>query len=131
MVLIDIISNKKIKQELIPFKPLRDMQEYAGTFDELMKTCSIEDFVRIIIKDEFQIIDVKHKLENRFKNIMEIIYDNTSTKENKTIESAIYIKTQTPFDLFNQFYELQHNQPLNDEQAQIVKEILTEMEETA
>ena len=131
MVLIEITSNKKIKQELIPFKPLRDMQEYVGTFDKLSKYPStIEDFVRIVIKDELQIIDVKHKLENRFKNIMEIIYDNASTKENKTIESAIRIKTQTPFDLFNQFYEQQNNQPLNDEQVQIVKKILTEMEET-
>ena len=129
MVLLDISSNKKIKQGLIPFKPLRDMQEYTGTFEELSKSLGTEHYVRIVLKDEIPITDVKHKLENRFKNIMEIVYDNTSTRENKSIQSAKLIKSQTPFELFDKFYEMQNNQPLNKEQAEIVKEIFANMED--
>lgn len=130
MVLLDITSNKKIKQELIPFRPLRDMKELTGTFEELSKSPVMEDYVKIVLKDELPVIDVKHKLENRFKNIMEIVYDNTSTRENKSIQSAKLIKNQTPFDLFNQFFERQNNRPLDKQEAKIVREIFTETEET-
>ena len=129
MVLLDISPDKKIKQELIPFKPLHDMREYIGTFEELSKNQETDDYVRIILKDENYITDIKHKLENKFKNIMEILYDNTYTRENKDIKNVQFIKNKTPFDLFNQFYEIQNDRPLNDIQSEIVNEIFTEMEE--
>jgi len=130
MVLIDTASKKNLKFELIPLKPLRDLQEYVGTFEELSKKPKTDDFVRIVLTDETYITDVKHKLENRFKNIMEIVYDNAYTKENKSVENAKFIKSKTPFELFNQFYEVQNNQPLNEAQKEIVKEIFAGLEET-
>jgi hypothetical protein len=90
------------------------MKEFTGTFEELSKSPVTEDYVKIVLKDELPVIDVKHKLENRFKNIMEIVYDNTSTRENKSIQSAKLIKNQTPFDLFNQFFNQENSEAINE-----------------
>ena len=127
MVLIDT-TGKKIKTELIPFKPLRDMKEFTGTFNELSKMPETEDYARIVLKEENYISDIKHKLENNFKNIMEIVYDNAYTKTNNVIETAILQKKQTPAELFADFYEMQNNKKLYKARSRIVKEVFENME---
>ena len=127
MVLVDT-DNKRIKTELIPFTPIRDMKEYTGTYDELMKLGKTQDYVRIVLKDENYIMDIKHKLEINFPNVMEIVYDNAYTRENKVIEKAEMIEQQSPLDLFKTFYSLQNNRELDDEQLKVIREIFEEME---
>ena len=129
MVLLET-SKKGIKMDLIPYKPLRDMKEYTGTYEELSKYPKTKDYVRLILKDENYITDVKHKLENNFENIMEILYDNAYTRENKIVERAQLLKKQTPMELFEGFYELQNNKKLDDDKKSIIKEIFENMEET-
>jgi len=128
MVVLDV-NKKKVDIELIPFKPLRDMKEFSGTLAELLKKPKTEDYVRIILKDEDFITDVKHKLETVFANIMEIQYDNSYTKENRTLEKAEFVEKKSPFELFSFFYEQQNNKPLNDEQTEIIREIFENLEE--
>lgn len=128
MVLVEAL-NKKINIELIPFKPLHDMKEFTGTFDELSRYPKTSDFVRIVLKDEEYITDVKNKLENNFENIMEIIYDNAYTRENNVIDKADFIEKQTPLELFQTFYTLQNNKDLNEEETKVVKRIFEDMEE--
>ena len=105
------------------------MREFVGTYEELSKTERTEDFVRIVLTDEDYIIDIKHKLEANFPNIMEIVYDNTYTRENKVIEKAQIFESQSPLELFKTFYELQNNKELDGEKLQVVKELLENQEE--
>ena len=51
MIILDI-QNKDIKYSFIEFKPLRDMVEIVGTFEEITKLNPTSDFVRIVLKDE-------------------------------------------------------------------------------
>ena len=128
MVLLDV-SDKNVNFDLIPFKPLHDMKEYRGTYEELSKLPETQDYARIVLTDEEFIIDIKHKLENNFTNIMEIVYDNSYTRVNNTIEKAQSIKKKTPFELFSKFYELQNNKELEETQTEIIRGIFEEMEE--
>ncbi len=127
MVLIET-SGKKIKTELIPFKLLRDMKEFTGTYQELLKYPETEDYARIILKDKDFITDVRHRLESKFKNIMTIEYENLYTQKNNVIDNAVLPETKTPEELFDIFYELQNNQKLNKEKSEIVKEVFENIE---
>ncbi len=127
MVILNI-NKKKINIDYIPYKPIKDMKEFIGTFDELVKLPKCDDYVRIVLQDENFITDVKHKLENVFTNIMEIIYDNTFSRENKDIDEIQNIEKQTPLDLFKKFYELQNNKGLDDQQIKIVEKIFKDLE---
>ena len=127
MVLLDI-SGKDVSFELIPYSPIRDMAEFTGTFEELSRLPKTETYARIVLKDEDFITDVKHKLETNFTNIMEIVYDNAYTRENKDIEKAEFIEEKTPLELFNTFYELQNNRPLDEKQTETIKEVFEALE---
>ena len=128
MVLLDV-SGKKINIEFIPYKPLRDMKEFKGTYEELSKLPKTDDYVSLVLKDENMIIDIKHKLENIFTNIMEIRYENAFTSKNNSADKAQFIEQKTPLELFEGFYEVQNNKKLDGEHKKIVKEIFEEMEE--
>ena len=128
MVLLDT-SAKKIKIELIPYKPIHDMREITGTFEELLKHSPTDDYVRIVLKDEDFILDVKKKLEVIFPNIIEIVYDNAFTQYNNMVDKADMIKNRTPVELFDTFYELQNNKKLDELKSDAVKEIFLELGE--
>ena len=127
MVLIDT-SAKKLKTELIPFEPIRDMKEFIGTYEELLKNPKTDDYVRIVLKDEDYIPDIKHLLENNYTNIMEIVYDNAYTSENKLVDKADMVENQSPVELFKTFYELQNNRALDSEQLKLVEQIFEQLE---
>ncbi len=129
MVLIDT-SKKNPKIDLIPYKPMRDMKEYTGTFEELSKLKNTDDYVRIILKDKNYITDVKHKLENNFLNIMEIIYERDCYQGNNISQHSNIVEKLSPIELFEKFYELQNDEKLNKEQTKIVKEVFENIEET-
>jgi len=128
MVLIDI-KDKNLKIDLIPYKPLRDMKEYVGTYEELLKHPKTSDYARIVLKDENYITDIKHKLENNFLNIMEIVYDNSYTRKNNTTDKVQMFQKQSPIDLFEKFYEIQNNKKLDCEQTKIIQDIFEEIKE--
>ena len=114
--------------ELIPFEPIRDMKEFIGTYEELLKNPKTDDYVRIVLKDEDYIPDIKHLLENNYTNIMEIVYDNAYTSENKLVDKADMVENQSPVELFKTFYELQNNRALDSEQLKLVEQIFEQLE---
>lgn len=128
MVLLDI-KGKQVDIEFIDFCPLRDMREVVGYYDDLKKYAPTDDYVKIILKDENFIIDIKHKLESNFSRIMEIVYDNTYTRENRFTEKAKAVESQSPLELFKDFYELQNNQEMTEKQLKKVEEIFASMGE--
>lgn len=128
MVLLDI-KGKQLDMEFIDFCPLRDMKEIVGYYEDLKKSAPTDDYVKIILKDENFIIDIKHKLENIFSNIMEIVYDNAYTRENKIIEKSKAVENQSPLELFKDFYKMQNNQEMTEKQLEKVEEIFASMGE--
>ena len=125
MVLVDV-QNKNITLDFIDFKFLNELKEFTGSFNELSNMTPTDDYVRLVIKDDY-ILDVKHKLESVFKNIMEIEFDNETTRANNSIIFTDDMENLSPFDLFKEFYEQQNNKQMSDEQLQIVQEVFEEM----
>ena len=126
MVLLDI-KNKNINIESIPYKAQRDMKEFCGCFDELLKYHKCDDYLRIVLKDENYITDVKQKLEVNFKNIMEIVYDNLCSSENSLNKKTQEIENKTPLELFEDFYELQNNRKMNDKERKTVQNVFEDV----
>ena len=127
VVLLDI-SKGKVDFELIPLTPMRDLKEFVGHFNDLVKLDKCNDFSRIILQDENYITDVKHKLEEIFPNVMEIVYDNTYSKENKELYLQETIENKSPIELFKEFYFIQNNKELDEEQLKIINNIFVELD---
>lgn len=113
----------------IPLKPLHDMRIISGSYDEITLRrnyigSNTEDYVRIILTDENEVPDAIGKLRSIYPNIMELVYDNSRTKESLLPVGINDIELKTPSELFGDFYAAQNNSELSREQKKFVDKII-------
>ena len=113
----------------IELKPLRDLRQVKGTYEEVTtkanyENTNTEDYVHVVLTDENDIPDAIGKLRVIYPNLMKLSYDNKRTRENRIIDQAAAVEEKSPMELFEEFYELQNNQPMNEEQKNLVKELV-------
>lgn len=129
VVLVDIKEKGNIEIETILLKPIHDMVEIKGNYMDIMlkdyyDKLDTEDYYHIVLTDEEDIPDVLNKLRTVYKNIMKLDYDNARTRENMRIEVTQENKAKTPIQWVSEFYKLQNNQELSDEQIVFLEEII-------
>ena len=77
-----------------------------------------------LLTDEEDIPDALTKLRVIYKNIMKLEYDNARTRHSAQITGASDIKSKSPLEHFEEFYELQNGQAISDEQRAFLTEII-------
>lgn len=124
---------EKGKTELytVPLRPLHDMRILRGSYLEVTaksfyQDMDCEDYVKIILTDEEDIPDGMQKLRILYPNLMRLEYDNSRTRQDQTIEAARDVEQKSELELFEEFYELQNNQPLGGEQKSYMARLLGE-----
>lgn len=131
--IIDIKEKNNISIKTVPFKPLRDMVEIKGKYNDIMRldfykdTSYREDYMHIILTDEEDIPDVITKLRAVYHNIMKVDYDNIRTRTSNKIKEIENIESFSPFELFSDFYKQQNNQSMNEEQNNYIKNTIEEI----
>lgn len=130
VLFIELKEKENFSYECIPLKPLHDMREIKGTYDQIMlkknyENTDTEDYVHITLTDEEDIPEVFSKLRTVYKNLMKIDYDNLRTQSYKNISENI-VETASPLALFENFYELQNNSKLDEESR---KFLISQIEE--
>ena len=132
---IELGAKGDIALDFFPLVPKRDMVEIKGTYEELIlksfweNTSYGEDYMHITLTDEEDIPDVLTKLRIVYKNIMKLDYDNKRTRAMNEISGAEAVKDKSPFELFSEFYALQNGQPLSEEQADFVADLIEQIKE--
>ena len=113
--------------------PMRDMVEIKGRYNEIMlksfyeNTSYQEDYIHITLTDEEDIVDAIGKLRTVYHNLMKLDYDNKRTRSVAQVDGAVDVETKTPIELFSDFYELQNNQPMSDEQKAFVEDLIEQV----
>lgn len=131
--IIEINSKEDFNLRTIPLIPKRDMRKIRGTYEELITKTSYEntntdDYIHVTLTDEFNVVDAIQKLRVIYKNIMKLEYDNIRTRESRKINlDNMVIENKNPLEIFSEFYKLQNNKEMNDEQKEIIKKIMEEV----
>jgi len=131
--IIEINSKEDFNLRTIPLIPKRDMRKIRGTYEELTTKTSYEntntdDYIHVTLTDEFNVVDAIQKLRVIYKNIMKLEYDNMRTRESRKINlDDMVIENKNPLEIFSEFYKLQNNKEMNDEQKEIIKKIMEEV----
>jgi len=131
--IIEINSKEDFNLRTIPLIPKRDMRKIRGTYEELITKTSYEntntdDYIHVTLTDEFNVADAIQKLRVIYKNIMKLEYDNMRTRESRKINlDDMVIENKNPLEIFSEFYKLQNNKEMNDEQKEIIKKIMEEV----
>lgn len=122
-------GEKRTEIRTIPLHPLRDLRKLRGTYAELTdkknyEGTAREDYLQIALTDEEDVPDAMAKLRMIYPNLMLLRYDNTRTRERREITEAEELEKKTPMSLFEELYELQNNQPMNEEQRGLVEKLI-------
>lgn len=117
----------------VPLKPLRDMRRIRGSYLEVTARSFHEkinpsDYLAVTLTDEEDILDGLQKLRVFYPNLMRLEYDNRRTRENRALEAVRDMERKSGQELFEEFYELQNNQPMSGEQKAFVKKLLEDQE---
>ncbi len=127
---ISVIDVKEdIKISTLPLKGKRDMIKLKDSFKTITdksfyQKLNQEDFYHITLTDEEDIINAISKLRTIYPNIMKLDYDNLRTKTNQLIQADKKIESKTPLELIDDFYKLQNNQSLADQQRELLEDLI-------
>ena len=136
VTLVEMGEKGQLHLEAIPLVPRLDVQVLRGSFEELTAPSFYEsypkdNYLHIILTDEEDIHQAFGKLCAIYKNLLHLSYDNTRTRENKTIGYAENVKFKTPLQLFEELYEKVNNQPMSQEQREFTQELIDQIREDA
>ncbi|MBQ6150802.1 MAG: exonuclease SbcCD subunit D [Mogibacterium sp.] len=109
--------------------PLRDMKVLKGKFIELTdknyyKQIETNDYIRIILTDEEDVIGALGSLRSIYPNIMRLEYDNTRTRASAIVPDAEGNDSRTPLEIFAGLYEAQNGKPMDEEQSGLVSSLI-------
>lgn len=127
--IIDITTKEQINITTFSIKPLHDMRKIKGSYTELTNrqnyiNTNTDDYIFATLTDEEDIPDAINRLRSIYPNIMQLEYDNKRTRTNQIIDTSDINSLKTPIEFFNEFYQLQNNQGLNDAQMQIMQDLI-------
>ncbi len=134
VTVVELKEKNNITITTIPLIPKRDMKEIKGKYIELTAknyytNINKEDYMHITLTDEEDIPDAILKLRVIYPNIMKLDYDNNRTRTKMNITGTVSVENMLPIELFSEFYELQNNQTLTEEQSQYINELIEKITE--
>ena len=107
---------------LVPLKPLRDMVNVKGSFDELMEGRS-DDFVRVVLTDKTVVPFAFNRLRERYPNVLKLEYE--STKDHAALlKTQLARRRKSPQELFEEFFEKCTGRGLDEREREILSEVL-------
>jgi exonuclease SbcD len=126
---VELGEKGQVTIETVAVKPLRDMRQIEGTYQEVMAKdyCgedSKKDYLKVILKDEEEIPEALYKLRTVYPNIMKLEYSNTRTRQNQELEQVEHLQERTPLEYIEEFYQTQNNQKMTESQRDVVKELI-------
>ena len=136
--IIEFKEKGKIDIDLQQINPIRDLREIKGPLEELLKEenyigTNQNDYIKAVITNEEPLYDAIGQLRRVYPNVLKLEVKNSKTiKQTEFNENTLeQLKKKTELELFNDFYKMQNNIELNDEQIEIINKIVKEAKNEA
>ena len=129
VTVVELNEKNSLIIRTIPLTPLHDMVEIKGKFEDIMSKSFYEnttyenDYIRVTLTDEDDILDAIGKLRTVYRNILRLDYDNLRTKAITEIDTAD-VDNKSPYELFSELFAMQNGQEMSQEQAALVKSLI-------
>ena len=134
VTIVQMYEKGNLQIRTIPLVPLHDMVELRGEFEDLTDRqfysglSYLTDYVHITLTDEQDIPDAQGKLRMIYRNLMKLDYDNTRTRMTAEIEAPSQ-RLKSPLEMFAEFYTMQNNQAMSQQQIVYLQELLEKEQE--
>ncbi len=133
VTVVEMRDKGDIEISQILLKPMRDMVEIKGTYNELMAKSYYEnlnsknDYYHITLTDENDIPDALSRLRSIYTNVMKLDYDNKRTRASMSVNTSGITQSKSPIELFDELYEMQNGDKPDDEQEKLVSSLMKEI----
>lgn len=132
--IVNMDDKGEVLTELQSITPLRDMRVIQGPLEKLIskdvyesEDINVEDYIKVILQDEEELIDPLGRLRSVYKNLMEIeIQNKRKLGDNKTAASEGF-KEKSEMELFKEFYENISGESLEGEELKIIEDTIKEV----
>lgn len=127
LTVVEIKEKGNLSVSHVPLTPLRDVQEYKGTYETLIKpeyykTIDNDAYVHLVLTDEREVPNAFYNLRTVYPNIMQMEYDNSRTKGLTAGCQTEVEEKLLPDELFGAFYEKMNHRPLEEDEKIYVAE---------
>ncbi|NCB66457.1 MAG: exonuclease SbcCD subunit D [Bacilli bacterium] len=132
ITVVELGNKNDVKVSEIPLLPNRELREIRGSYAEITQRknyieTNTDDYVHITLTDEEDEPEALMKLRTIYPHLMRLDYDNKRTQTTATIEGAVSLDKKLPMELFEELYELQNGQPMNQTQEEYVGSLFAEI----
>ncbi len=119
----------EVEIETVELSPFRDMRKVRGSYQEVMarefyQGKNQEDYVQITLTDEEDVLDGMQRLRAVYPNLMQLLYDNSRTRQSRMVEVGEDIEEKSELELFQEFYRMQNNREMSLEQIAFVERVI-------
>ena len=127
-----VTQKGQLQLRTVPLIPLHDLRTIRGTFAQVTdkafyQDTATEDYLEVVLTDEEDVPEAVGKLQVIYPNLMGLKYDNTRTRATQLIDGAEAVEQKSQLQLFSELYELQNNQPMSQQQAEFVSQLIEEI----
>lgn len=124
MPLVTMGEKGRVKVDLVPLHPRRDVRVLRGPLRELLRPERItdpEDYIFAYLTDEDVVGDAMAIFRQYYPNTLQIRYDNARTRELEGAGRGEVQKERTFPQLISDFYEAMYGCPISGEEMEIMK----------
>jgi len=122
--LITVSEEEKVKIELVPLKPMRNLRHIKGTLKELLDQKNVkapEDFIYVTLTDEDLINDAMGAFQQVYPNTVRIDYDNSHTREIEQVDISRIAENKSFSELIGDFYRLMYGCEITEEEMNVMR----------
>ena len=127
VTIVELREKGQVEIKEIMLRPQHDLVKIRGSFLEVMNPANFSDldpesYLHITLLDEQDVPQAFSRLSVMYPNLMQMEYDNTRTREKRTLQVRREVAKMQPQDIFSELYENMNNQPLSKEQSEYLME---------
>ena len=122
--LITVSAEERVKIELVPLKPMRNVRHIKGTLKELLDKKNVkasEDFIYATLTDEDIINDAMGIFQQVYQNTVRIDYDNSHTREIEQVDISKIAENKSFPELIGDFYRLMYGCEITEEEMDVMR----------
>lgn len=122
--LITVSAEERVKIELVPLKPMRNVRHIKGTLKELLDKKNVkapEDFIYATLTDEDIINDAMGIFQQVYPNTVRIDYDNSHTREIEQVDISKIAENKSFPELIGDFYRLMYGCEITEEEMDVMR----------
>lgn len=131
---IDLDGSGDIVAEQLPLMPLRDLRTIRGNLQELLqedvvREANADDYIRAILTDYGELLEPMAQLKEKYPNTVTLEREHQMLAEPMQDGPRIDLQTQTPEQLFRNFYEQITGSTLTEEELTVLEECFQQVRE--